>query len=28
MIIGLVVYFFYSRKASLVGQRREAEGAP
>ena len=28
MIIGLVVYFFYSRKASLAGQRREAEGAP
>ncbi|HEV2058337.1 MAG TPA: amino acid permease, partial [Solirubrobacteraceae bacterium] len=26
MLIGLVVYFLYSRKASIVGQRREAEG--
>ena len=25
MLIGLVVYFLYSRKASIVGQRREAE---
>ncbi|MGH2947822.1 MAG: amino acid permease [Solirubrobacteraceae bacterium] len=28
MLIGFVVYFLYSRKASIVGQRREAEGAP
>jgi len=28
MLIGFVVYFLYSRKASVVGQRRQAEGAP
>jgi len=28
MLIGFVIYFLYSRKASIVGQRREAEGAP
>ncbi len=28
MVIGFGVYFAYSRKMSVVGQRREAEGAP
>jgi len=28
MLIGFVVYFFYSRRASIVGQRRQAEDAP
>jgi basic amino acid/polyamine antiporter, APA family len=28
MLIGFVIYFLYSRKASVVGQRRAAEGAP
>jgi basic amino acid/polyamine antiporter, APA family len=28
MLIGFVMYFLYSRKASVVGQRRKAEGAP
>jgi APA family basic amino acid/polyamine antiporter len=27
MLIGFVVYFLYSRKASIVGQRRRAEGS-
>jgi basic amino acid/polyamine antiporter, APA family len=28
MLIGFVVYFLYSRKASVVGRRSEAAGAP
>ncbi|MDP8908581.1 MAG: amino acid permease, partial [Chloroflexota bacterium] len=28
MLIGFVVYFVYSRKASVIGQRREDESAP